>query len=130
MFDGGLKVVDAHNSFHDALRAMVDSAPFERKALALFLWPEMKADSAVSKFNGKLNADWNDAKDGHFTFEQVLALMNKTGCFQPLYYSCDDTERAKPEKINVQDLERQRIAAVEAATLALSKAVAAMEKRP
>ena len=117
-------MVDKYTGFHEALRAMVDSAPFERKSLALFLWPEMKADSAVSKFNGKLNADWNDAKDGHFTFEQVLALMNKTGCFQPLYYSCQDTDHAKPEKLDTQDLERQRIAAVESAANALKAALA------
>lgn len=116
-------MVEKHRSFHDALRAMVDSAPFERKALALFLWPEMKCDSAVSKFNGKLNADMTDAKDGHFTFEQVLALMNKTGCFQPLFYSCGDTGHDKPAKLDTQDIERRRLLAVEAATQALNSAL-------
>lgn len=116
-------MVDKHKNFHDALRAMVDCAPFERKALALFLWPEMKADSAVSKFNGKLNADLTDAKDGHFTFEQVLALMNKTGCYQPLYYTCADTDHAVPEKLDTQDVERWRVSAVEAAVSTLQTAL-------
>lgn len=122
-------MVEKHRSFHDALRAMVDSAPFERKALALFLWPEMKCDSAVSKFNGKLNADWTDAKDGHFTFEQVLALMNKTGCYQPLFYSCADTGHDRPAKLDTQDIELRRIAAVEAAAGALNAALAILNNQ-
>jgi hypothetical protein len=103
---------------------MVDASPFDRKALACFLWPEMPMASAVSKFNGKLNSDCNDGKDGHFTPEQVLVLMTKTNQYQPLHFICEQTGHEVPAKLAADDIERQRIEAVSAATEALNHALA------
>lgn len=112
-----------NESFNDALREMVACSPFAPKTLALFLWPEMTSlASAVAKFHGKLNSDTNDAKEGHFTTEQVLALMIKTQQFQPLYFLCRNAGHSEPKRLSADDLAARKIEAMEALTAAIERA--------
>ena len=114
-----------NDGFNDALREMVACSSFAPKELALYLWPEMTSvSSAVAKFHAKLNADTNDAKDGHFTPEQVVALMAKTRQFQPLYFMCAILQHERPQRVSSDDLTARKIAAMGELSAAIEQATA------
>ena len=114
---------EKNEGINDSLREMVACSSYSAKELALFLWPEMTSiSSATAKFHAKLNSDSNDAKEGHFTPEQVLALMVKTGQFQPLYFMCRAARHTLPVPLSSEDIQVRKVEAIEHLTGAIERA--------
>ena len=120
---------DTNECFNDSLREMVSKSNRSAKELALYLWPEMTSlGSATAKFHAKLNSDSNDAKDGHFTPEQVVALMNFTGQYQPLHFWARACQHETPRPVSATDVQLRAIVAVENATAGLTSALSTLSQ--
>lgn len=122
-------MIDTNESFNDSLREMVSKSSYSAKELAMYLWPEMTSvSSATAKFHAKLSSDTNDAKDGHFTTEQVIALMQFTGQYQPLYFISRICQHETPRPVSTTDVQLRAIIAVENATAGLNSALSTLER--
>lgn len=117
-----------HKLFYDdefeALQLMVSSSGKSVKEIAAFLWPDMKPESAYAK----LKACLNPKGDENLKFGQVIALMKFCNTFDPLYYACDDTLHARPDRKTPDDESVKLVEAIEDAASVMTKAMAALER--
>ena len=108
----------------EALQLMVSGSGKSIKEIATFLWPEMKPESAYAK----LKACLNPRGDENLRFGQVLALMKFCNTFDPLYYACDDTLHARPDRKTPEDESVKLVEAIEGAADIMNKAMAQLER--
>lgn len=83
----------------EALSQMCTNSGKPIKAIAQFLWPDMKPDSAYSKLKSCLSS----TGDERLKFGQVIALMVFTGQYDPLYFACDETMHGRAERKAPED---------------------------
>lgn len=84
---------------YEAQQLMISLCSKDFKQCAAFLWPHMKIESAVARLRTCISRDG----DQNLTYGQVNALMNFTGRYDPLLYSCDDTMHARPARKSPED---------------------------
>ncbi|WP_129572324.1 hypothetical protein [Caballeronia glathei] len=108
----------------EALQLMVSSSGKSVKEIAGHLWPDMKPESAYAK----LKACLNPKGDENFRFSQVLELMRFCNCYDPLYYVCDETMHARPDRKAPEDDVVKLTETIQAAADVLTKASAALER--
>jgi hypothetical protein len=108
----------------ESLQWMVSGSGKSIKDIAQFLWPEMKPESAYAK----LKACLNPKGDEHLRFGQVIALMKFCNLFDPLYYACDDTLHARPDRKLPEDESVKLVETIERSTDTLHKAIMALER--
>jgi len=117
-----------HKLFYDdefeALQLMVSSSGKSVKEIAAFLWPDMKPESAYAKLKSCLNPKG----DENLRFGQVIALMKFCNSFDPLYYACDDTLHARPDRKTPEDESVKLVEAIEGAANIMTKAMAQLER--
>ncbi|MDR0251503.1 MAG: hypothetical protein LBI35_09420 [Burkholderiales bacterium] len=96
---------------HEALALMVSGCAKGTKALASYLFPHLKPESAYARLKACLNPE----KDERLTFGQIIAAMKFCGSYEPLLYACDETMHSRPKRIELEDqkaaLMREYIAA-------------------
>jgi hypothetical protein len=109
---------------YEALQLMVSGSGKSIKEIATFLWPEMKPESAYAKLKSCLNP----RGDENLRFGQVLALMKFCNTFDPLYYVCDDTLHARPDRKTPGDETVKLVEVIEGAADTLTKARAQLER--
>lgn len=108
----------------DALAVMVSSSGKSIKEISAFLWPDMKPESAYAK----LKACLNPKGDESFRFSQVIALTKFCNCYDPLYYLCDETMHARPDRKSPEDDMVKLSETIQGAADVLAKATAALER--
>ena len=108
----------------EALQLMVSGSGKSIKEIATFLWPDMKAESAYAK----LNACLNPKGDESLRFGQMIALMKFCNQFDPLYYACDDTLHARPDRKTPEDESVKLVESIERSADMMAKAMAALER--
>lgn len=85
----------------DALQQMIAASHRTPKEVAMYLWPDMKPESAYSKLKACINANG----DERLRFSQVIAAMNFCEQYQPLEYANQETSHAPAVKIAPADQE-------------------------
>lgn len=108
----------------EALQMMCANSGKQLKEVAQHLWPDMKLESAYAK----LKACLNPKGDENLKFSQVLELMRFTGCYDPLYYACDETMHARPDRKAPEDDVVKLSETIQSAADVLVKATAALER--
>lgn len=108
----------------DALASMIGESGKSIKECALFLYPDMKAESAYAKLKDQLNQRGSE----ELKFRQVLALMKFCDCFDPLMYACDETLHARPDRKAPADEEVRLVNAINGAADVLSRAMHQLER--
>ncbi|MEI1276616.1 MULTISPECIES: hypothetical protein [Pseudomonadota] len=108
----------------ESFQLMVSNSGKPFKEVALHLWPHMKPESAYAK----LKACLNPKGDENFKFGQVLALMKFCNCYDPLYYICDETLHARPDRKVPEDDVVKLTEAINGAMDVVLKATNALER--
>lgn len=108
----------------EALQLMVSGSGKSIKEIAGFLWPDMKPESAYAK----LKACLNPKGDESFRFSQVVALMRFCNCYDPLFYLCDETMHARPDRKVPEDDIVKISETIQGAADVMAKAMAALER--
>ncbi|MGI4815865.1 MAG: hypothetical protein ACRYG5_09910 [Janthinobacterium lividum] len=109
---------------YEALQLMVSNSGKSVKEIATFLWPDMKPESAYAK----LKACLNPKGDEDLRFGQVIALMKFCNSFDPLYYVCDDTLHARPDRKTPEDESVKLVETIERSLDVVQRATAALER--
>ena len=108
----------------EALQNMVSGSGKTVKEIAAHLWPEMRPESAYAK----LKACLNSKGDENFRFGQVIALMKFCNCYDALFYICDETMHARPDRKAPEDESVKLVEVIEGAADTMTKAMAALER--
>ncbi|MGU7839415.1 hypothetical protein ACV22V_08110 [Burkholderia sp. AW33-5] len=108
----------------EALQLMVSNSGKTIKEVACHLWPDMRPESAYAK----LKACLNPKGDENFKFSQVIALMRFCNCYDPLYYICDETLHARPDRKVPEDDVVKLTEAINGAMDVVLKATNALER--
>ncbi|WP_175785530.1 hypothetical protein [Burkholderia ambifaria] len=108
----------------EALQLMVSNSGKTIKEIACHLWPDMRPESAYAK----LKACLNPKGDENFKFSQVIALMRFCNCYDPLYYICDETLHARPDRKVPEDDVVKLTEAINGAMDVVLKATNALER--
>jgi hypothetical protein len=108
----------------EALQLMISGSGKTVKEAAAHLWPDMKLESSYAK----LKACLNPKGDENFKFSQVLELMRFCNCYDPLYYICDETMHARPDRKAPEDDVIKLTETIQDAADVLAKATAALER--
>lgn len=108
----------------EALQNMVSGSGKTFKEIAAHLWPDMKPESAYAK----LKACLNPKGDENLRFGQVVALMKFCNCYDPLFYICDETMHARPDRKAPEDESVKLVEVIEGAADTMTKAMAALER--
>lgn len=91
----------------DAIRTMIGSSGKTFKECAQHLFPNLKPETAYAKLKTMVDG----AGDEELKFSQVVTLMRFCQHYDPLYYVCDETLHARPDRKTPDD---QRVALTEA----------------
>lgn len=106
----------------DALNQMVANSSKSAKDLAVYLFPHLKMESAYARLKACLNPE----KDERLTFGQILAAMRFCNRYEPLYFACDDTLHARPDRKAQEDEELRIAEVIDSATSTLNSALKAL----
>jgi hypothetical protein len=109
---------------YEALALMISNSGKTIKEVAIFLWPDMKAESAYAKLKSCLNPKG----DENFRFSQVVTLMNFCNSYEPLEYTCDETMHARPDRKVPEDDIVRLSETIQSAADVLAKATIALER--
>jgi len=109
---------------HDALQTMQARSGKTVKQCSAYLWPDMKPESAYAKFKDCLDRKGSE----QFKWTQVIALMKFCERYDPLYYQCDETLHARPDRKTVEDQSVKLVETINSAAQVMSKAMAQLER--
>jgi len=107
----------------DALQRMVRNGRKGIKELAAHLWPYMNQSSGYARVAACLNPE----KDKKFALDELASAMKFCGRYDPLYYLCDATLHARPERRAPRDEEVQIVETIKDATNVLKMALSQLE---
>jgi hypothetical protein len=106
---------------YEALALMVSSCAKGAKAVACYLFPHLKPESAYARLKSCLNPE----KDERLTFGQIIAAMKFCESYEPLLFACDETMHSRPLRVTPEDhmaaLQRELIASVKEASRLFQK---------
>lgn len=108
----------------EALSLMISHSDKEFKQVACHLYPHLKQESAYSRLKACLNPD----KDERLTFGQIIAAMTFCGTYDPLYFACDETMHARPDRKAPQDEQVKLLEAINNAADMMNKAMRQLER--
>ena len=109
---------------YEALALMVSNCPKGAKALAGFLFPHLKPDSAYARLKSCLNPD----RDERMTFGQIIAAMRFCDSYEPLLYACDETQHKRPERVVLDEQKSELARTIADASETLRRATEALER--
>lgn len=107
---------------YDALNRMVANSSKTAKELAVYLFPHLKMDSAYARLKACLNPE----KDDKLSFGQIIAAMRFCGTADPLYFMCDETLHARPDRKSAEDQAARIADVIDGATATLNTALKAL----
>lgn len=107
----------------EAIREAITDSGKTYKVVAAFMFPDMKPDSAYAKLKRCVDSQG----DERLTFGQVIRLMNFCGSYDPLYYACDDTLHARPDRKAPEDEAVKLVEVIDSAANTMERAMKALE---
>lgn len=109
---------------YSALQLMIAASNRTFAECAHFLWPAMKPESAYTK----LKRCCDSHGDERLSFGQVIALMKFCGQYDPLYYACDETLHARPDRKAPGDQEQRIVESIDNAAHSLQRAMQELQQ--
>ena len=107
----------------DAITQAISNSGKEFKAVAVFMFPDMKPESAYAR----LKACCSQTGDQRLSFGQVVRLMNFCGCYDPLMHACDETLHARPDRKAPEDEAVKLVEVIESAASTMERAMKALD---
>jgi hypothetical protein len=108
---------------YHAIRAAIENGK-GYKATASHLWSAMKPESAYARLKVCLREDGDQA----LRFGEVIELCRFNGCFDPIYWACDETDHDRPARRSPKDKQAELLEAF-ARSVEESKRIAQMLER-
>lgn len=108
----------------DAIATAIGESGKAFKDVAAYMFPDLKQESAYAR----LKACCNPTGDQRLTFGQVIRLCRFLGQYDPLFYACDETMHARPDRKAPKDDEVKLVAAISAASDVLNQALKQLER--
>jgi hypothetical protein len=107
----------------DAIATAIGNSGKPFKIVAAHMFPDMKPESAYAK----LKACCNPTGSERLTFGQVLRLMEFCESYDPLYYACDETLHARPDRKAPEDEAVKLAEVINSAANTLERAARALD---
>ncbi|WP_374491618.1 hypothetical protein [Brachymonas sp.] len=107
----------------DAIQQAISDSGKPFKIVAAHMFPDMKPESAYAKLKRCCSPDG----DERLTFGQVIRLMGFCECYDPLYYACDDTLHARPDRKAPEDEAVKLVEVINGAAGTMERAMRALE---
>ena len=107
----------------DAIATAIGSSGKPFKIVAAHMFPDMKPESAYAK----LKACCSPTGTERLTFGQAIRLMSFCECYDPLFYACDETLHARPDRKAPEDEAVKLVEVINQAASTLQRALSAIE---
>lgn len=106
----------------DALTTAIGNSGKKFGDVAMYMFPDMKAESAYAR----LKACVSQLGDQRLSFGQVIRLMAYCEMYDPLYYACDETLHARPDRKAPEDEAVKLAEVINSAAQTMERAMKAM----
>ncbi|CAN7704606.1 hypothetical protein LJR066_005723 [Acidovorax sp. LjRoot66] len=106
----------------DAIATAIGNSGKPFKLVAAHMFPDMKAESAYARLKDCCNPTGTQ----RLSFGQVLRLMQFCGCYDALYYACDETLHARPDRKAPEDHVVRLAEIIDTATATMNAALKAL----
>ena len=106
----------------DAIASAIGNSGKKFGDVAMFMFPDMKAESAYSR----LKACVNPTGDQRLTFGQVIRLMAYCESYDPLMHACDETLHARPDRKAPEDEAVKLVEVINTAAHTMERAMKAI----
>lgn len=107
----------------DAIATAIGQSGKPFKIVAGHIFPDMKPESAYAR----LKECTNPTGDQRLTFGQVIRLMNFCESYDPLYYACDESLHARPDRKAPEDEAVKLVEVINGATGTIERALRALD---
>lgn len=107
----------------DALATAIGNSGKPFKIVAAHMFPDMKPESAYAK----LKACCSPTGGERLTFGQVIRLMAFCESYDPLYYGCDETLHARPDRKAPEDEAVKLVEVLNGAAQTMERAMRAID---
>jgi hypothetical protein len=107
----------------DAVATAIGSSGKPFKEVANFMFQDMKTESAYARLKDCCNPTGSQ----RLTFGQVVRLMEFCGAYDPLFYACDETLHARPDRKAPEDEAVRLVEAIESAAGVVERAMKALD---
>ena len=108
---------------YDAIATAIGSSGKTFKEVAQFMFPDMKSESAYARLKDCCNPTGTQ----RLSFGQTVRLMSFCGCYDPLYFACDDTLHARPDRKAPEDEAVMLVEAINSAANTMERAMRALD---
>jgi hypothetical protein len=107
----------------DAIATAIGNSGKPFKIVAAHMFPDMKPESAYAK----LKACCSPTGAERLTFGQVIRLMAFCESYDPLYYACDETLHARPDRKAPEDEAVKLVEVLNGAAQTMERAMRAID---
>lgn len=107
----------------EAIRTAIADSGKTVKDVAAHLWPHLKHETRYAKLKTCLDS----GGDEELKFSQVMSLMHFCNRFDPIYYACDDTLHARPDRKAPDDQKARLVSAIQDAVHTIKDATRLLE---
>ncbi len=107
----------------DAIATAIGSSGKTFKEVAQFMFPDMKAESAYARLKDCCNPTGTQ----RLSFGQTVRLMSFCESYDPLYFACDDTLHARPDRKAPEDEAVMLVDAINNASNTIERAMRALD---
>lgn len=107
----------------DAIATAIGASGKTFKEVAQFMFPDMKAESAYARLKDCCNVTGTQ----RLSFGQTVRLMHFIECYDPLYYACDETLHARPDRKAPEDEAVLLVEAINSAANTMERAMKALD---
>ena len=103
----------------EALQAMILNSDHGHKAVAVFLFPHLSAQSAYARLKNCLNPE----RDERLAFGDIIRAMGFCGRYEPLYYACAATGHLAPGRKPPENIQQELAETISNAAAVLASAL-------
>jgi len=108
---------------YDAIATAIGSSGKTFKEVAQYMFPDMKSESAYARLKDCCNPTGTQ----RLSFGQTVRLMSFCESYDPLYYACDDTLHARPDRKAPEDEAVMLVEAINSAAHTMERAMKALD---
>lgn len=107
----------------DAIATAIGQSGKPFKIVAGHIFPDMKPESAYAR----LKECCSPTGDQRLTYGQVVRLMHFCEAYDPLYYACDESLHARPDRKAPEDEAVKLVEVINGATGTIERALKALD---
>ena len=108
---------------YDAIATAIGASGKSFKEVAGFMFPDLKSESAYARLKDCCNPTGTQ----RLSFGQTVRLMRFLECYDPLYFACDDTLHARPDRRAPEDETVALVEAINSAANTMERAMKALD---